>query len=92
MPFSKIQSFNNEQQKQVVLNYLRKAGTELIYYKSHGDDGRFKEKWNKKRAGESVLGYENAQQLTVFPWNTPTLRTDQMARSDQCRPDWVPKP
>jgi hypothetical protein len=70
--FSQGKIFENDHQKQVVMNYLKKAGEKLIYHKSHNDDGTYRDKWNEEREKHSCLGYEDAQQLIIFPWNTPT--------------------
>lgn len=70
--FEKEYPNNQEQQREIVRKYFHKAGTELIYYKSHDENGKYRKHWNEERANNSVLGYENAQQLLVFPWNTPT--------------------
>lgn len=58
---------------ELVKNYFIKASQKIMYYKSHDESGNWKKNWNEERVFNSLLGYENAQQLIVYPWNTPTF-------------------
>ena len=62
---------NDEDEKNIVMKYFEAAGKDLMVYKAY-KDGKLKEGWTEDRIEKSLLGYENAQQLIVFPWNTPT--------------------
>ena len=56
----------------IARKYFEKVGEKLIEIKSRNADGEYKEHWPEERRKSSCLGYNNAQQLVVFPWNTPT--------------------
>lgn len=56
----------------VARKYFEKVGKKLIELKSKDSDGKYKEHWPENRRKTSCLGYNDAQQLVVFPWNTPT--------------------
>lgn len=56
----------------VIKRYFQKAGEDLIKCRAYDSEGVLKENWSDSRIKESTLGYENAQQLIVFPWNCPT--------------------
>lgn len=63
---------DEEKEREIVKKYLEKAGEMLIEWKSHDKEGNLKVNWDSTRISESRLGYNNAQQLIAFSWNTPT--------------------
>ena len=56
----------------VVKKYFERAGRDLLEQKAYDENGNKKENWPDDRIESSLLGYNNAQQLIVFAWNTPT--------------------
>lgn len=62
----------SEKDISTVKKYLQRAGEKLISYKVLDENGNRKENWTDERAQRSILGYNDAQQLIVFLWNTPT--------------------
>lgn len=79
---------NSNEKKQIVKKYFEAAGKMLMEEKAHTKSGGFKSGWNKERLEESVLGYKNAQQLIVFPWNTPTYTLTALWMSSR-KNNWV---
>lgn len=65
-------SANPNDEEKILLAYLKKAGKELLVSKVVDSEGRIKDNWSQERVENSVLGYNDAQQLIVFAWNTPT--------------------
>jgi hypothetical protein len=51
---------------------FRPIGEQILRSIKTNQDGELKPKWNEKRIEFSALGYNDAQQLLVWPWNTPT--------------------
>ena len=77
--------------KLVLKKYFEKAGELLLQSKAIGDNGRYKENWNCTRIKESALGYNDAQQLVVYPWNTPTYTLTALWAQGRINDyDWVP--
>ncbi|MBD5529343.1 MAG: HD domain-containing protein [Lachnospiraceae bacterium] len=75
----------------VVKKYLLKVGKKLIEYKALDEKGNRKEKWTDERIEQSLLGYNDAQQLIAFSWNTPTYTiTPLWLRVDTEDFKWVP--
>ncbi|MDE5933832.1 MAG: hypothetical protein K2H40_15300, partial [Lachnospiraceae bacterium] len=64
-------SESNEEIK-ILKSYFEAAGKELIMQKAYDQQGKMKENWSEERIQNSFLGYNDAQQLIVFAWNTPT--------------------
>ena len=62
----------DDTEQYVVKQYMEKVAEKLIAYKAHDEAGNRKSGWTDKRMEESLLGYNDAQQLIVFSWNTPT--------------------
>lgn len=65
-------SGTEEKRKTVLKKYLEAAGKMLIEQKATDSKGIRKESWSDERMANSILGYNDAQQLIVFAWNTPT--------------------
>lgn len=87
------QSRNESEQTEisVVKKYLQKAGTKLVEYKALDENGNRKEKWTDDRIKQSALGYNDAQQLIAFSWNTPTYTiTPLWMRIDTEEFKWIP--
>ncbi len=71
MGYFKQRSAPDKDARDVVRKYFEAAGQMLIQEKAH-EGGERKKNWDDARIYDSVLGYNNDQQLIVFPWNTPT--------------------
>ena len=87
------QSWSDEEQheKQILQEYLQQVGRKLIEYKATDSEGKRKENWSEQRMNNSVLGYNDAQQLIAFSWNTPTYTiTPLWMRVDAPNFKWVP--
>lgn len=69
-----MEEVGNEEEasRSILKKYLIKAGHELLEYKALDKDGNKKPSWTEERINTSSLGYNNAQQLIAFIWNTPT--------------------
>lgn len=82
---------NLDEEKRVVKEYFTCAGKMLINKKSHDEMGNRKDNWSDERIENSYLGYNNAQQLVAFSWNTPTytLTPLWMQSTDKDAP-WYP--
>ena len=79
------------EEKNIVKKYLLEAGKELIACKATDRDGRCKASWDEKRMEQSYLGYNNAQQLVAFSWNTPTYTmTPLWMNADTETFKWIP--
>jgi HD superfamily phosphohydrolase len=77
---------DNDDMKTIVRRYFEEAGKIIMPTKALFN-GEFKENWNEERMEESILGYNNAQQLIVFSWNTPTYTlTPLWLRSKEWHP------
>lgn len=57
---------------QLTKSYFEKAAEILLQDKATDENGAYRTNWNEERLKNSLLGYNDAQQLIVFPWNTPT--------------------
>lgn len=57
----------------VIKKYFQKIGRDLIVSKAYDENGNLRPRWTESRINESYLGYENAQQTIIFPWNTPVF-------------------
>lgn len=74
-----------------VKKYIKKAGEKLISLKACDRDGKRKPAWDDERMKKSVLGYNDAQQLIAFSWNTPTYTVTPLWMSaDADNFQWVP--
>lgn len=69
--------------------YFEKAGLFLLKEKAFDANGEYKPNWNETRVMNSLLGYNNAQQLIVFPWNTPTYTLTALWLSSR-KEKWFP--
>ena len=70
--FEKFDNKDIEDKYPIAKKYFKKVGEKLIEIKSKSKNGEYKEHWPEERRMTSHLGYNDAQQLIVFPWNTPT--------------------
>lgn len=88
-----VKFFGNchDESKEVLMKYFQKAGELLLENKAMSDNGKYKKNWDIERIKESALGYNDAQQLVVYAWNTPTYTlTALWARGKIDGYDWVP--
>ena len=60
----------------------------LIYEKAF-KDGVQKPNWDDNRINNSVLGYNDDQQLIIFPWNTPTYTMTALWLASK-KENWYP--
>lgn len=82
---------NLSEEKQVLKKYLEKAGECLIKTKAYDEHGKQRENWKDSRIEAARLGYEDAQQLIAFSWNTPTYTmTPLWMKSKQSDIMWFP--
>lgn len=72
----------------VTKKYFEAAGRMLIGEKAF-EDGVQKPNWSNDRINNSVLGYNDAQQLIVFPWNTPTYTLTALWMCSK-KEEWYP--
>lgn len=78
-------------EREIVKSYLEKAGEMLIEWKAHRQDGSQKPNWDSDRMTQSRLGYNDAQQLIAFSWNTPTYTmTPLWMAVDSSENKWMP--
>lgn len=68
--------------------YYEAAGKMLIREKAY-ENGQLKANWDNDRIQSSYLGYNNDQQLIVFPWNTPTYTMTALWLGSK-REQWYP--
>ena len=68
--------------------YFEAAGKMLIYEKAF-KDGIQKPNWDDNRINNSVLGYNDDQQLIIFPWNTPTYTMTALWLASK-KENWYP--
>lgn len=73
----------------ITKKYFEAAGQLLIEKEKAFEDGNRKPKWDDKRIEESKLGYNDDQQLIVFPWNTPTYTLTALWLASQ-NENWYP--
>lgn len=64
--------FSCEQQREIVETLLRDIGYQVQKSSKMMPNGELKSRWNEKRVQQSVLGYNDAQQMVVFDFNVPT--------------------
>lgn len=82
---------DEKKEKEIVQKYLKKAGELLVKLKATNNDGNIKDSWDDERIEQSVLGYNDAQQLVVFSWNTPTYTiTPLWLKADRVDYQWIP--
>ncbi|MBQ7674632.1 MAG: HD domain-containing protein [Alphaproteobacteria bacterium] len=62
----------NRADYQLTKSYFEKAAELLLHDKAIDEEGNYRANWNEERLKSSLLGYNDAQKLIVFPWNTPT--------------------
>jgi len=63
--------FTSDSQKHKLMKCLKRIGYEILSSKKKTDSG-YSEGWDEERLQECSLGYSDAQQCLVLPWNTPT--------------------
>ncbi len=89
--FKRYSDETDDGEMAVVKKYLECAGAKLIGYKAVDENGNRKEKWTDDRIASSLLGYNDAQQLIAFSWNTPTYTITSLwmrINTDDFR--WIP--
>ena len=74
--------------QEVAKKYFEAAGRLLINEKAF-IDGVQKTNWDNDRIETSALGYNDDQQLIVFPWNTPTYTMTALWLSSK-KESWYP--
>lgn len=80
-----------DEEYQILRRYFEAAGRLLIEQKATDEDGNRKDSWSDKRMADSVLGYNDAQQLIVFAWNTPTYTlTPLWMQGKILDSEWIP--
>ncbi len=63
----------------------------LIKQKATDEEGNRKASWTDERMAGSCLGYNDAQQLIVFAWNTPTYTlTSLWMQGEVLGSEWIP--
>lgn len=76
---------------EVLKKYFEAAGKLLIAQKATDENGRRKENWSDERISNSILGYNDAQQLIVFAWNTPTYTLTPLWMQEKVNgTQWIP--
>lgn len=68
--------------------YFEAAGKMLIHEKAF-KDGVQKSNWDDNRINNSALGYNDDQQLIIFPWNTPTYTMTALWLASK-KENWYP--
>lgn len=68
--------------------YFEAAGKMLIHEKAF-KDGVQKPNWDDNRINNNVLGYNDDQQLIIFPWNTPTYTMTALWLASK-KENWYP--
>lgn len=80
-----------ENEQEIVKRYMEQAGQCLIDRKAVDEEGRRKPGWTDERMQKSLLGYNDAQQLVAFSWNTPTYTmTPLWMGMDDSDFKWIP--
>ena len=64
--------FVDENQRKIVKKWMYEAGVQILDSEKRISDLKYKEHWDKDRIEKSALGYNDAQQITVFNSNVPT--------------------
>lgn len=89
--FKQTVDCNEQAEINIVKKYLQKVGKQLIECKSVDESGNRKENWPDERINQSLLGYNDSQQLIAFSWNTPTYTiTPLWLKSDTEEFSWIP--
>lgn len=77
--------------REILKKYLEAAGKLLISQKATDEKGNRKANWSEERMKDSVLGYNDAQQLIVFAWNTPTYTITPLWLQEKINDtEWIP--
>lgn len=80
-----------QEEREVVKKYIQRAGRDLLQWKAHDSEGNRKPSWTDERMEKSLLGYNDAQQLVAFSWNTPTYTVTPLWMGvDEEDFKWVP--
>ncbi len=81
----------DDEGQRILKKYLESAGRLLVKQKATDNQGNRKENWTDERISNSLLGYNNAQQLIVFAWNTPTYTMTPLWLQGKVEDtDWIP--
>lgn len=81
----------DDEEHQVLKRYFKAAGELLIKQKATDEEGNRKASWTDERMAGSCLGYNDAQQLIVFAWNTPTYTlTSLWMQGEVLGSEWIP--
>lgn len=64
--------FSSAKQLETVKQVMRKIGIMLLSIRKIDKDGKFVNGWDEDKVNSYSLGYNNAQQCIILPWNTPT--------------------
>ena len=62
----------SQEQKDIVKKYLGETGRLVLESTKKISDTEYKDRWDEVRVNNSSLGYNNAQQATIFYSNIPT--------------------
>ena len=62
----------SSEQRSLVKEKFTEIGYQVQKSSKLATDGSFKERWNEARVMDSALGYNDAQQMVIFEFNTPT--------------------
>lgn len=90
-PEKYFKSEEADENKIVLRKYLEAAGNLLIQNKATDAEGKRKDNWPDERMKNSVLGYNDAQQLIVFAWNTPTYTLTPLWMQGKVHDtEWIP--
>ncbi len=90
VPYFKNRNEDTEPGIDTLYRYLDAAGEKILSYKAYSD-GRLREGWDEERVRTSRLGYNDAQQLIAFTWNTPTYTiTPLWLRINAEEWKWIP--
>ena len=81
--YFKRKDIEDEDALEITKLYFEAAGKLLIEKEKAFENGKRKAKWDDKRMQKSWLGFNDDQQLIVFPWNTPTYTMTALWLSSQ---------
>lgn len=90
-PEKYFKKHENDEKYKILKKYFEIAGKLLIDKKATDEDGKRKMNWSDKRMSNSILGYNDAQQLIVFAWNTPTYTLTPLWMQEKVNvTEWIP--
>lgn len=80
-----------DEKNKTLKKYFELAGKLLISQKATDENGERKGNWSDERMANSILGYNDAQQLIVFAWNTPTYSLTPLWMQEKINgTEWIP--